>query len=124
NARPFWIYFYDPETIYFYDGMRIARGLVPAHADNPGTPLQMISAAIVALTGRTPLRYEAFLAVAHAVIVIAVFLGMLLLLEGLLRGVAPLAQLAVLWTFWLAPKAVERDAIWSPEAFYLLFGAI
>ena len=25
DPRPFWVHYYDPETIYFYDGLRMAE---------------------------------------------------------------------------------------------------
>jgi len=119
--RPFWIQYYDPETIYFYSGLRMLRGLVPENVDNPGTPLQMLSAVIALFTGRSPLQYERFIVVAHTLALLAAIAAIVLLLCTILRDAPPLLQIAGAWLYFLAPQALERDDIWSPE--WLLFPA-
>lgn len=121
--RPFWVYYYDPETIYFYGGLHLLRGRLPANVDNPGIPLHVLSAGIAALTGPTPLRYAQFLAAAHTLALMATIGAVVLLLATVLRDAPPLLQIAGVWTYFLAPQAFERLDIWSPEAFYLPLGA-
>lgn len=123
RPRPFWIFYYDPEAIYFYGGLHLLRGRVPANLDNPGTPVHLLSAGLAALTGPTPLRYAAFLFAAHLLALVLTLGAILLLLRTIARDAVPLLQIAVAWTYFLAPLALERIDIWSPEAIYLPLGA-
>jgi hypothetical protein len=42
----------DPEYIYFVSGLSMGNGIPDvAHIDNPGTPLQLIGAAVLDYTG-------------------------------------------------------------------------
>lgn len=116
--RPYWIFFYDPEAIYFYSGLRLLRGLVPENVDNPGTPLQLLSALIAAITGTTPLAYGRFLLVAHTVAFVLTLASTVLLLRTVLRDAPPLLQVCGAWLYWLAPQAIERLDIWSPEVLF------
>lgn len=116
--RPFWIFFYDPESIYFYSGLRLLRGVVPENVDNPGTPLQVLSALIAAITGTNPLTYERFLLVAHTLAFLLTLAATLLLLRTILRDAPPLLQVCGAWLYWLAPQAIERLDIWSPEVLF------
>lgn len=122
--RPFWIFHFDPETIYFYSGLSFLRGRMPLNVDNPGTPLQLISAAIAALTGPTPLRYEQFLAVAHGLGLLLSLGGALAIFYGVMAGASPLLRIAAVWAYLIAPAALERLDIWSPEILYLPVGAL
>lgn len=122
--RPFWIFHFDPETIYFYSGLSFLRGRLPANVDNPGTPVQLISAAIAALTGATPLRYEQFLAVAHTVGLLLSLGGALVIFYAVMAGASPLLRITAVWAYLVAPVALERLGIWSPEVFYLPLGAL
>jgi hypothetical protein len=122
HPRPFWVYYFDPEAIYFYGGLHLLRGGVPANVDNPGTLVHLISAAIAAMTGTTPLRYEAFLAAAHTFALVLTMGAIVLLVRSIVRDAPPLLQIAVAWTYFLAPQALERIDIWSPEAFYFPLG--
>lgn len=121
--RPFWVHFYDPEAIHFYAGLHLLRGLVPENVDNPGTPLQLISALIAAVTGATPARYEAFLFAAHGVELLLAIAGAAILFFGVLEGAPPLARVAAVWLYFCAPQAFERLDVWSPEVLYLPLGA-
>ncbi|MEO8380605.1 MAG: hypothetical protein ABI779_13140 [Acidobacteriota bacterium] len=121
--RPFWIVLYDPETIYFYSGLSLLRGWMPENIDNPGTPLQVISAVLAAVTGPTPLRYEAFLTAAHFVGLLLSLTGALAIFYGVMKGAPPLARVTAVWAYLLAPVALERLGIWSPELLYLPLGA-
>jgi hypothetical protein len=122
HPRPFWVYYFDPEAIYFYGGLHLLRGSMPANVDNPGTLVHLISAAIAAITGATPLRYEAFLVAAHTIALVLTLGAIVLLLRSIVRDAPPLLQIAVAWTYFLAPQALERIDIWSPEAFYFPLG--
>ena len=51
RPRPFWVHYYDPEVIYFIQGLHLLRGEVPTNIDHPGTPLQLLSALLGAITG-------------------------------------------------------------------------
>lgn len=121
--RPFWVYYYDPEAIYFFGGLSLLRGRLPANVDNPGLPLHMLSALIAAVTGATPLQYARFLAVAHAAGFALTLGGVALLLRTVFRDAPPMLAIAGTWTFFLAPQALERLDIWSPEILYFPLGA-
>lgn len=43
-------YDYDPAYIYLLNAMSIMHGYVPGHIDHPGTPVQILSGAILAVT--------------------------------------------------------------------------
>src|SRR4051794_2550617 len=46
--RPYWVTFYDPEAIHYYNGgLGIARGQTPTNIHNPATPLQLLNAGII-----------------------------------------------------------------------------
>jgi hypothetical protein len=122
--RPFWIFHFDPETIYFYSGLSFLRGRMPPNIDNPGTPLQLISAAIAALTGATPLRYEQFLAFAHTTGLLLSLGGALAIFYGVMARASPLLRISAVWAYLVAPAALERLDIWSPEILYLPVGAL
>jgi hypothetical protein len=121
--RPFWVYYYDPEAIYFYGGLSLLRRRLPANVDNPGVPLHMLSALLAAVTGPTPLRYARFLAVAHTLSLGLTVAAIALLLRTLFRDAPPMLAIAGAWTFFLAPQAFERIDIWSPEVLYFPLGA-
>lgn len=121
--RPFWAHFYDPETIHFYAGLHLLRGKVPENVDNPGTPLQMVSAVMAAVTGATPARYEAFLAAAHGLELLLLIAGAAILFRGVLAGAPLPARVAGVWLYFCAPQALERMDVWSPEVLYLPLGA-
>lgn len=121
--RPFWVQFYDPETIHFYAGLHLLRGLVPENVDNPGTPLQVVSALVAACTGATPARYEAFLAAAHFLGLLLTLGGAAIVFYGILKPAPPLVRVAGTWLYFCAPSALERLDIWSPEILYLPLGA-
>lgn len=121
--RRFWIHFYDPETIYFYAGLDLLRGELPENVDNPGTPLQMLSAAIAAFSGATPARYEAFLSATHAVELLLLAGGAAIVFYGVFRDTATLARITGVWLYFTAPQALERMDVWSPEILYLPIGA-
>ncbi|HEX7193191.1 MAG TPA: hypothetical protein VF381_16590 [Thermoanaerobaculia bacterium] len=122
--RPFWVYYYDPEAIYFYGGLSMLRGRLPANVDNPGLPLHMLSALLAAITGPAPLRYAQFLAVGHTLGLVLTLAAIALLLLTLFRDAPPMLAIAGAWTFFLAPQALERVDIWSPEILYFPLGAV
>lgn len=59
HPRPFWAFVYDPEAIYVSEGLRLLSGRAPVNADNPGTPVQLLSAAIELFVGRLPQNTDA-----------------------------------------------------------------
>lgn len=40
---------FDPDYVYLFNGLNIARGQAPLHTDHPGTPLQLLGAAWIRL---------------------------------------------------------------------------
>jgi hypothetical protein len=122
--RPFWVWFYDPETAYFYNGLRLLRGQLPDHVDHPGTTLQVLSAAIAAVSGPSPLRYEQFLAVAHLVSLVLTLAATFLMLATVFRDAPAALQLAGAWTCLIAPQALDLGDVWGPEAMYAPIAAV
>jgi hypothetical protein len=120
--RPFWVQYYDPETIYFYGGLDLLRGRAPANLDNPGVPLHLLSAAIALITGTTPRRYTQFLLVAHVLGFLLTLAAILLLVKVVLKDAPLILRVAGAWTYFLAPQALERLDIWSPEILYFPLG--
>ena len=125
RPRPFWAAYADPEMFFFYDGLRLLHGDPPVNIDHPGTPIQLLAAAMARLMDPTPLavdRYRVAMYIATALLTLA---GTLFLVRGrLLRPLPAPLQIAVLWTFWLAPAALRQAAIASPEVIELPFAAL
>ncbi len=121
--RPFWVQFYDPETIYFYGGLDLLRGRAPLNLDNPGVPLHVLSAAIASITGATPRRYTQFLLIAHVLGFVLTIAAIILLVRVVLSDAPPILRVAGAWTYFIAPQALERLDIWSPEILYFPLGA-
>ena len=124
HVRPFWVHYFDPETSYFYEGLRIVHGGSPFNVDNPATPVQLVSAAIALFTGTSPLMYPAFIAVAHAFGLLLTIGGAFLLAHTLLRDAHPAIAIAAIWTWFLSPQALEYQLVWSPEMYFFGFGAL
>jgi hypothetical protein len=125
RPRPFWVQYADPEMFFFYDGLRLLRGVPPANIDHPGTPMQILAAIVAAITGATPLvvdRYRVAMYAATALLTVSATL--FLVRSRLLRELSLPLQIAALWTFWLAPAALRYISIASPEAIEFPFAAL
>ena len=123
DPRPFWIHYYDPETSYFYEGLRMLSGCSPFNVDNPGTTVQLASAAIALFTGRSPLSYPRFLPIAHILGLLMTIAGAFVLARTLLRDAAPALAIVTLWTWFMAPQVLEYQMIWTAEVFFFGLGA-
>ena len=124
EPRPFWAHYYDPEAIYFFEGFRLLAGDSPRWVDNPGTPVQMLSAALVLLTGRSPLAFDAFRGLGYGLYVALFILSVHGLLRGPLAESSFAAKLLAVWTWCLAPAALEYDTVLSPEMFVFPVGTL
>jgi hypothetical protein len=52
HALPYWLWDnLDPSYIYLLNGMHILEGVAPGHVDHPGTPLQVLVALVLWLSG-------------------------------------------------------------------------
>lgn len=122
--RPFWAWLYDPEAIYFSSGNELLHGMAPSNTDNPGTPVQVLSAGMLLITGNHPARFDAFRRCGYGVGLLATIGAMWLMQRTLLWELPASLQVAAMWIFFLAPTALERLTIWSPELFYLPVGAV
>jgi hypothetical protein len=122
--RPYWVFFYDPEAIYFYSGLEILRGQSPANVDNPGTPLQLLSALVLGFVGRSPLDFDHFRYVMYPVAGLVTIAAAFLLTRTLLRGLPVALQVVALWLFFLCPQALEYLGVVSPESLYFPFAAV
>ena len=122
--RPFFVQFYDPEGVYFYQGLRLLRGEVPTNVDHPGTPLQLLTAVVASFTGPSILRFDVFVAVAHWLIFALHFVAAIVLLRTVLRDAPPMLAIASVWTYLLAPAALEKTDVWTAEAMYFVLASI
>ncbi|HEV7239718.1 MAG TPA: hypothetical protein VGQ36_10790 [Thermoanaerobaculia bacterium] len=124
HPRPFWAFLYDPEMIYVQEGLRLLSGHAPDNIHNPGAPVQVATAAIELFVGRLPESIDAIRLCGYVVALLLSF-GAAVLLEGTLfkETPAPLA-IAGLWTFFMAPQALEYGTIWSPEILFFAVGTL
>jgi hypothetical protein len=119
----------DPQVAYFFSGLRLLSGKAPLHNDHPGTPVQVVSAAIAGLTGAGPLDAERFLRLANVVSLLAFVATWALLYFALIESLParlvflPMSILSVsphffhviaLWgtDVWLFPAAVLIIVSW------------
>lgn len=124
HPRPFWIHYYDPEEIYFYGGLKLLKGEAPGNVDNPGIPLHLLSAALLAPTDRSPMALDRFRAAGYAAAWFLTLAAGWLLLRTLLAGLPLLLQVAALWTYYLSGMSLRYETIWSPEILYFPAGGL
>ncbi|HKO55646.1 MAG TPA: hypothetical protein VJ276_07175 [Thermoanaerobaculia bacterium] len=124
HPRPFWITFYDPETLYFYNALRIATARWPLPLETPGGPVILMSVPLALLTGRTPLTFDAFRLLAYSLTFVLTIGTAYLLARVVLRDVPPILGAIAIFTFFAAPQALEYFTVWSPEAVYFVVGGV
>lgn len=123
-SRPYWSHYFDPETIFFYDGVRLAHGLPPVNVDHPGAPTQLLSALLVLLTGDDPLGIDRFRHAGYVLSGLLLFLGAFVLHRALLDRLEPVFEIAALWAWFSFPTVVRWTSVWTTEALCLPFGAL
>ncbi|MCE7929432.1 MAG: hypothetical protein DYG91_13210 [Chloroflexi bacterium CFX7] len=121
--RPYWSHFYDPETIFFYDGVRVLHGQAPLNVDHPGLPTHYLSALIAAVSTSDPLRIDQFRLTAYVVVAVLSFAGAYLLQRLWLQKLDVAWGVAALWVWFSFPTALQWTAVWRTESLYLFFGA-
>lgn len=124
HPRPFWVHFFDPETIYFYEGGRILGGHSPFNVDSPGIPVYLLTSLLQLVTGHSPLDYPSFRLPAYALALLLNVLAAWLLSRTLLSRGDAILSIAALWTYFLAPQALERDVVWSAEILFFATGVL
>lgn len=124
HPRPFWAFYYDPETIYLYDGLRLLRGQIPVNTDNPATAVQLVSALILAPLPRSPFAIDAFRSAGYVVALVLNAAAIYLLMRTVLRETPPLVRIAAIWGFLAFPAVLEYNTVWSPDTLYLAAGSI
>jgi hypothetical protein len=122
--RPFWIFYYDPQMLYFYGGLSLTAGRAPYAVDTPGIPVHLLSALLVSITGRSPLLVERFLCAAYVLTLLMLIASAVLLARTLLRGLPIALQAVAIGTYFLCSQAFEYLTVWSPETLYFVCGAI
>ncbi len=116
TPRPYWVVHYDPEVAYYLSGLNLLEGRPPIVVEHPGIPLQIVGAALAAATGHThPLDVDGFRLPAYALGLLLTAGGAALLLRTVLRGLPGLAQIAIVWSAFAFPRALQFQTIWSPE---------
>jgi len=124
EPRPFWVHYYDPEAIYFFEGLDLARLRPPESFDRPGAPVQLLSALLVLARGSTALDFDGFRFAAYLATLGLLAAGTLLLFRTALRDLPGPAAVAGVWVYYAAPQSLEYLAVWSPETLYLPLGAL
>ena len=52
HGLPYWLWFnLDPSYLYFLNGLHVLDGATPGHVDHPGTPVQVLMALVIRLSG-------------------------------------------------------------------------
>lgn len=120
--RPYWSHFYDPEAIFFYDGVRVLHGQAPLNVDHPGLPTHYLSAAVVALSTSDPLRFDEFRLMAYVFLAVLSFGGAYLLQRYWLQPLGIAWGVAALWVWFTFPTVLHWTAVWRTESLYLFFG--
>ncbi len=124
SPRPFWAFFYDPETIHFHISLQLLSGQSPESNHNPGTPLQMLGALIALMTGRSPLDIDSFRLAGYIVTFGLILVSVFFLIKTFAPDQPLAIKVSLVWMFYLAPKSFLYLNIWSPELLYLPFGAL
>lgn len=127
RPRPFWAFFYDPESFYFHDGLRLLAGRMPLDVTHPGTPVQALSALLSLTTGATaatPEAFDRFRAAAYCAAWGLQVLGAVALLRTVLARVPVPLRIAALATYFVAARSLAYETVWSPEILYFPAGAL
>lgn len=124
HPRPFWAFYYDPEAIYFFEGLDPTRFRVLGTFDRPGAPVQLLSALISLARGSDALDFDGFRSSAYWCILALAVGGCAFLASIVLRGVQGPQKLVCVWGFLAFPQAFEYMMVWSPEALFFPMGAV
>jgi hypothetical protein len=122
--RPVGADYADPEVYFFYDSLRIFLGSAPHNVDHPGTPVQLLGALMLRVTGATPLAIDSWRPAMYTIALLLNAAAVMILLRFPLRDVPRIAAVAAIWTFWICPAAMRHIAIWSPEIVYFFAAAL
>jgi hypothetical protein len=125
SPRPYWVFYYDPEVSYFFDGVRVLRGRLPWHFEHPGALTHLLGAAIAwARGGLGFLDIDSFRVPAYCVGMILNLLGVYVLGRTFLAKSPPLLQLAAIWLYFASPAALDFTSVWAPETLFFFVGAL
>jgi hypothetical protein len=122
--RPLWAHLFDPEMIYYVSGRELLQHQRVQNVDNPGTPLQVLSALIHWGLGSDPQTVDQFRYVGYGVAWSLTFLSAFLLVRTVLVPLPRLLQVVALWSWFLCPASLEYMTVWSPEILYFPAGAL
>lgn len=122
--RPFWVFYYDVETNYFYGGLELLNGQMPFNVEHPGTPIQILSAGLMMFTGGDPMDFDLFRVSAYIISQILLILTCWVLLKTILRSLTTVLQITALQTFFLCSQSLEYNNVWSPEILYFPIGSL
>lgn len=119
HPRPYWILFYDPELVYFYDGLALSEGRLPFRTiPHPGVPINLVSSTLLRLTDYGPFEIDNFRVLGYIVSLIFIIAMAFFLLRTLFRNLPIMIQVAGLLTYFIHPHALLYNNIYSPEMFY------
>ena len=121
SPRPFHVFYYDPETIYFYGGSEILHNFDLSNFDNPGIPVYLISFLIQKILRIDVFHYDSFRLVFYATAIILYFLAFFLIARYLILDLPFSLKLACLWFYFLAPQSLEYINVVSPELLFFPF---
>lgn len=122
NPRPFYVHYFDPETIYFHGGTLMLNGLQPTNVDNPGMPVYLLTAAVQKVFSFGPLDYEPFRIWAYLLVIGLYGLGMYLLARMLPLDLPVGFGFGLMLVYFIASESLEYMTVWSPDALVFPFG--
>ena len=124
HPRPYWSFYYDPELIYFAGGRSIMDGRLPENLDNPGVPVHLLSALLVAIIGESPETLPRFLFIAHLFSFLICVVSVGFAAKVLFSDCDWKLQVTGVWVFYACAQSLEYQNIFSPEGLFAAFGAI
>ena len=118
RPRPFWVFYYDPETFYFHDGLRLLAMKPPFDVTHPGTPVQVLSALVALASGQGPESIDRFRLMACTVGWALQLAAAFLLLRTVLSTLPLPSRIAALLTFFVCSQTLAYETVWSPELLF------
>jgi hypothetical protein len=124
SPRPFWSFYYDPELIYFHGGRSFVLGHLPENLDNPGVPLDVVSALVVAIAGSNPEAISHFLLLAHIAVFVISAASLAFAARTIFGNSDWKIQVAGVWIFYCCAQSLEYINVLSPEAMFAALGGL
>lgn len=118
QPRPHWYQYYDPELAYYHSGLEILEGRPVSHVHHPGTPVQLMTAAGIALAGKSVGHIPIALLLTRLMLLLGVAVAILLLITTLFQGQPWYIAAAGIWSFYLSGQSLRYLDLVAPEGMY------